>query len=475
MSYIFEKAAPEEVGITSKSIEKFLEKLEGKKIPIHSFHMLRHGKLVAETYYAPYEGDMPHRMFSITKSFVSLAIGLLEEEGKLSLDDSIADYFKDKQPDDGVQPLLQRTTIRDMLKMQSPHGKTTFKQMNLDDWTKTFFQVRADHLPGTVFTYDTSASHTLAALVERLSGMELLEYLRVKFLDEIGFSKESYTLKDPSGVTQGGSGLVCTPMDILKVIKLVADGGVYNGKQLLPKAYLREAIKNQVGTFIKGATYEEMQGYGYQIWQVRDGGYCFYGMGGQYAVVLPKKDIIFVTTADTQRIKGGTQAIFDTFFDEIYDLACDEKLPGLSREDEEKHNNFMCERKLSAIPSFGVSKDIHIDVADNDIGLRLVLVKMNKERSGVLSLKYSNVTYDFSFELGENVLEKFPQYNMNTVVSAGWTDANTFVLNAQIIDECVGNVYVQIGILDDMATVMLSKMEETMFNEFNGYFYGKVS
>lgn len=137
-------------------------------------------------------------MYSISKSFTSIAIGLLIDEGKLSFDDKICDYFQDKLEKE-TPSYIKEITIRDMLKMATAHKSTTYKQYDGNDWVKSFFVLEPSHMPGTVFSYDTSSSHVLAALVERLSGKSILDYLRDKFLNEIGFSKEARWLKDPKG------------------------------------------------------------------------------------------------------------------------------------------------------------------------------------------------------------------------------------------------------------------------------------
>ena len=164
-----------------------------------------------ESYYAPYTKDTLHRMFSVTKSFVSLAIGLLADEGRISLDDHIADYFPEKQPETGVHPYMQMLTIRQMLTMRTCHDVNAYKIGGSPDWVGSFFTVTPDHVPGTNFSYDTASTHTLGALVEKLTGMELLDYLRTKFLDELSFSKEAFILKSPDGkVSMDGSGMCAT-------------------------------------------------------------------------------------------------------------------------------------------------------------------------------------------------------------------------------------------------------------------------
>ncbi len=474
----FVYASPEDMGIPSQAIRNFLERLENHKLPMHSFLLMRHGKVLSETYYEPYSADIPHRMFSITKSFTSLAIGFLEDEGKLSLDDKIVGFFPEKQPEGGADPLIAKTTVRDMLRMASPHDKTTYKQIEIDDWVKTFFIAEPKHLPGAFFAYDTSATHTLTALVEKLTGQSLLDYLRCKFLDEIGFSKDAYALKDPMGITIGGSGLVCTPKDLLKVMKVIADGGVYNGKQLIPAKYLAMATSKQISTDAKGATYEELFGYGYQFWMTRHGGYACYGMGGQYAVYLPKKDIIYITTADTQGVKGGTQLIYDAFFDEIYDKASDEKLPPLSDSDKKAFEEFNNSRKLAALQGVcgenmaSYVNGITYKIADNKNNFEAFKLSFDN-KCGSAEVIFKDRRYEFRFGIGYNEIGKFTgEDGYKTAVCGAWVDRNTFLVNAQLIDECVGSIMLQFTFKDECATVMFIKYIEKEFSEFEGSFYG---
>ena len=220
----FKRGTPESVGIPSQAIRNFILRLQKQKVPMHSILVYRHDCLVTEGYYAPYQPDTLHRMFSISKSFTSIAIGLLADEGKLSLNDPIISYFPDKIPDD-VHPWIAAMTIRDMLMMRTCHASTTYKVNMQTDWVESFFTVPPTHPAGKVFHYDTSSAHTLAALVERLSGMPMLDYLKEK-LSVLGFSKESYMLTDPFGVSMGGSGLTATPMDLLKFAYLIAHEGL---------------------------------------------------------------------------------------------------------------------------------------------------------------------------------------------------------------------------------------------------------
>lgn len=311
----FEKISPSEAGVPQVAINRFLHELDSLPFDIHSVIMLRGGKMLLERYYEPYERDTLHRMYSVTKSLVGLAILCLADEGKIDLDTSITSYFPEypaKYND------IKNTTIRNMLMMRTAHKKTTYKADLSSDWVKSFFTTEPTQIPGTVFSYDTSSSHTLGALVEKITGMELLDYLRIKFLDKIGFSKSAYCLKDPFGVSIGGSGLMATPLDVAKVALLVMNKGMENGEQLINPELVTLAVSNLSPTASHCKYADEQQGYGMQFWRTRHNGFMLYGLGGQMAICLPDKDFIFVVTADTGEYKDGTQNIRDVFWNEIY-------------------------------------------------------------------------------------------------------------------------------------------------------------
>lgn len=310
-----ERIQPSEAGVPCTAISCFFEKLNALPFDIHSVIMLRSGKMFLERYYEPYERDTLHRMYSVTKSLVGLAILCLVDEGKVDLDTSITSYFPEYPTE---YKDIKDTTIRNMLMMRTAHKKTTYKADLSSDWVKSFFTAEPTQIPGTVFSYDTSSSHTLGALVEKITGMELLDYLRKKFLDKIGFSKTAYCLKDPFGVSIGGSGLMATPLDVAKVARLVMNNGMENGEQLINPELVALAVSNLSPTDKHCKYADEQQGYGMQFWRTRNNGFMMYGLGGQMAICLPDKDFIFVVTADTGEYKDGTQKIRDVFWNEIY-------------------------------------------------------------------------------------------------------------------------------------------------------------
>ncbi|MBE6021965.1 MAG: serine hydrolase [Cellulosilyticum sp.] len=480
----FTTCVPEEVGIDSGYLINFLTRLENQLLPLHSVIIMRHNKICMEAYYEPYNQDSLHRMFSISKSFVSMAIGLLEEEGKLSLDDHIVDYFPEKQPEEGPYPYTAMLTIRQMLTMRTCHEKTTYKTKDITDWVESFFRTPPTNVPGTNFSYDTSSTHVLGALVEKLSGMNFLDYLRSKGLDELGFSKEAYCLTDPTGISMGGSGMCATPRDILIMMMLIVNDGKLNDKQYLPKEYVKTAKLRHADPIAKQTTLEEIQGYGYQLWQTTHGGYVMFGMGGQLALYVPEKDIYMITTADAQGRQGGVQLIYDAFWQEVYDkipTGCDmDNVQSISKEILPKDlENFMNSRRLLALSGDTTSpivKEINhktyiCDV--NPCGVKNISLHFEDETRGQFVYENHTGTHSINFLIGDNAIGDFPDYHLKYAASAAWRMDHYFLIKLQIIDSAIGNLFMGFSFYEDYVTVLFRKIEESLFNEYDGVFSGK--
>ncbi len=475
---MFTKTIPETVGISSQNILDFLHELEEYNICMHSMLLIRHDKLIAETYYAPYTAITLHRMFSVTKSFTALAIGLLSEEGKLDLNDRIIDHFPEKLPKK-VHPYIEQITIKDMLIMATAHERTTFKRSNDPDWVRSFFVVEPSHLPGTIFSYDTSSSHTLAALVEKLSGMSLLDYLRTKFLDKLDFSPHAYITTDPMGIATGGSGLMATPMDLAKVAWLVMRNGQYQGETLLPPQFLAAATSKQIDTSVRGGNIDEKQGYGYQFWRVRNNGYAMFGMGGQLAVCFPDYDLLLITTADTQENPCGVPTIFDAFFNNILANIANEPLKQdvfaysqLEKELAESEIKPLVGRENQDLVAKINQQTYEID--PNSMGLEQLRFEFSDAQCQ-FHFTNKNGSQKLKFGMEELVIDQFPHYNFKCATSAAWISEQTLILKSNIIDEELGMITMQFVFSDDTITVLFKKVIGMGFHEFAGFASGKLS
>ncbi len=506
----FDRALPQDAGIDPDKIKKVLERLDKRNIPMHSLLILKDDRLIFEKYYAPYKKDTLHRMFSISKSFTATAVALLTMEGKIGLDDPICDYFPEYVTAD-THPYIKMMTIRNMLQMRTCHASTTYKVNMKDDWVKSFFIVPPTHKPGTVFHYDTSSAHVLCALVEKLSGTDMLSYMKEHMLKYVDFSADSYMVKDPFDVSIGGSGLMATPMDVLKFLYILSKKGriVCNDgeeRSLLPEKFVKEATSNISDTFVTGPVPSEMQGYGMQIWQNEKGGFVLYGMGGQLGISLPRENMLIMTTADTQGIAGGNQVIYDAIYE---NLLSDQPVTGSYEElaayadtlqiapprlpenygytgaytdcylvptlvKEIPHSASASDGNMTSNAKSASSFTLHYRLDANKSGFDELAITLDEHGSSAISFKQGARTCTINFGIGSMCEGSFPIYDIPYTAGAMWTRDNVLYIKAHLIGESVGSVHFQLFFEDDEVTVFMRKIEETYFQEFEGHLQGHL-
>ncbi len=484
------RAIPSEAGVPAGAILRFLDRLDHYQVNLHSLLLMRHGSLIAEGYYAPNSPSRLHRMFSVCKTLNALAVGLLAEEGRLRLDDKIVDYFPDKVPAD-VHPWIREMTIRHMLMMRTCHASTTYKYNIHKEWVESFFTTPPTHKPGTVFHYDTSAAHVLCALAERLSGMPMLDYLKEKALRKIGWSENSYMLKNEFGDSHGGSGLMATSEDLLRLGMLLIQKGSWQGEQLLPASFVEEMTSCLTPNALTSGVISETQGYGYQIWRTRPDGFACYGLGGQLVVCLPKEDLILVTTADTQGCGGGNDFIYNCLYEEI--------LPALDTplSKEEEARTALLRQRLSSLRMAPVkircralpdgtynTSFLSAGACGGRINHKIFKLEENpqgftdlslslSEENGVLSYTRNGASCRLSFALERCLPDTFPEYGMYCANSAMWLSPDTFYIKSHLLDTSVGSVQFELVFGEEDVTVFMKKTEETLFQEYAGHFYGR--
>ncbi|WP_251452158.1 serine hydrolase [Microbacterium sp. Marseille-Q6648] len=278
-------------------------------VAIHTLEVSVAGETVAREGVAPFGVDVPHRLYSVSKSITGLAVLMLAHEGRLRLDARIVDYFPEMSP---VHPWLAETSIDDMLAMTGPHSRTTYDPAS-DGWLESYFRVVPTHRPGTVFTYDTSASYVLASLVERLTGEALLEFLRPRLLDPLGIGAGARFRTGPEGHSHGGSGLVAAPGDLLRIAEVLNRRGAWRGAQVIPGAVADGLLewRSDPGTQTWGAPLRA--GYGRQVWLPDEESWLMFGLGGQLVYGHPERDLAAVMTADTTMLASGDQRLLEAF------------------------------------------------------------------------------------------------------------------------------------------------------------------
>lgn len=472
--------------ISSNTLLALLERLRQTHIPMHSLHILLQGQPKLEAYYAPCHKGQLHRMFSISKSLTALSILKLYEAGDVSLDVSICQYFPE-YVNENTHPWIRQTTLRDMLMMRSCHASTTYKFDMTMDWVESFFTVAPTHKPGTVFHYDTSASHTLCALVEKLTGRPMLDYLKDVMLREIGWSEDSYMLTDPFGHSMGGSGLMATSEDLVLLGQFLMQGGCWKGRQLLDRELLSEALSWHSATAVTGPITAERQGYGYFFWRGEHGAQICYGMGGQLILCYPAYELLVVTTADTQGMNGANQLIYDA----IHQIL----LPGLvtctptedaDREALRQTVSRLCIEPLCQVFSQSSSSPIvsFLDAGTDgprirgkryliqgDSGFSCLSLELTPD-SGVLHYTLNETDCQLPFGLSQVVTCRFPVYDMFCASSGMWLDEHTFYIRTHLLDTSVGSIHFQLYFGESDVTVFIKKQEESLFGEYSGHIYG---
>lgn len=306
-------------------IDTWIRRMNREDVNLHGMILSVGGREILRAMRAPFRAEAPHRMYSVSKTMVAIALGMLMDEGKVELDDRIVDYFPDLLPAE-VSPYLQRLTIRDMLRMATCYRQTAYREYVDPDWTRPFFTGTPDHEPGTVFNYDTGCSQVLSSLVQRLSGQKVIDFLEERLFQPLGCTDRRYWLTDPSGQCTGGTGLCMSLRDLNRVALCLSQGG--NG--IIPGWFVEEMQKKQIDTLLQ-ANEEERYGYGWQCWRTR-AGWVLYGMGGQLAVICPEKDAVLCTTADVRLDPNGMQRIYDAFFEEVYPWLGEEDMEPEKRE-----------------------------------------------------------------------------------------------------------------------------------------------
>jgi CubicO group peptidase (beta-lactamase class C family) len=274
---------------------------------MHSFMLVRHGHVVAEAWWEPESAEKQHILWSLSKSFTSTAVGLAVAEGELSVDDLVLKFFPEDAPENPSANLKQMR-IRDLLTMSTGHQD----EVRLDDktpWVKAFLAHPVPHKPGTHFRYNTPATYMLSAIVQKVTGETVLEYLKPRLFEPLGIDKPQWDAS-PQDISIGGYGLFIRTEDIAKFGQLYLQKGKWNGKQLLPAEWVKQASSKQVsnGSDPQG---DWDQGYGFQFWRCRHGAFRGDGKDGQFCIVLPEQDAVVAITANTSDMQAELNIVWD--------------------------------------------------------------------------------------------------------------------------------------------------------------------
>ncbi len=301
------RSSPEAQGVSSPAVLAFIEAADKEIDSLHSFMLVRHGHVVAEGWWAPYAAETPHMLFSLSKSFTSTAVGIAASEKKLSFDDPVLKFFPDDAPAE-ASANLKAMRLSDLLRMSTGQQAEPARKAS-EPWVKTFLAQPVPFKPGTHFLYNTSATYMLSAAVQKATGETVLDYLKPRLFEPLGITKPTWEAS-PQGISAGGYGLSIRTEDIAKFGQLYLQKGKWNGKQLVPEAWVEAATARQTSNGSNPKS-DWDQGYGYQFWRCRHGAYRGDGAFGQYCIVLPEQDAVIAITSGVKDMQAVLNLIWD--------------------------------------------------------------------------------------------------------------------------------------------------------------------
>src|SRR3954447_5541891 len=307
------RGTPEAEGISSGAVREFVAAAD-KIDTLHSFMILRHGRVIGEGWWRPEAADKPHVLASLSKSFNATAVGLAIADGKLSLDDPVLKFFPADAPAEPSDN-LRAMTVRDLLTMSSGHDVEP-KIGPGGPSVRQFLAHPVVHKPGTHFQYNTLGSYVLSAIVTKATGQTTLEYLKPRLFEPLGIENPEWP-SSPEGNTLGGFGLKLRTEDLAKFGQLYLQKGKWNGKQLVPESWVEQATSKQVPNEKESHAkigVDWQQGYGYQFWRCTHDAFRGDGAGGQLCVVIPDKDAVIAITAESGNFQGEMNAIWDKLY-----------------------------------------------------------------------------------------------------------------------------------------------------------------
>jgi CubicO group peptidase (beta-lactamase class C family) len=302
------RSTPESQGISSAAILDFVEEADKKIDHLHSFMLVRHGKVVAEGWWGPYDAHTRHELYSLSKSFTSTAVGLAIADGKLSLDDPVLKFFPEEAPAEPSEN-LKAMRLRDLLCMGTGHETEPRVQASKESWVKTFLAAPVPHKPGTHFLYNTAATYMQSAIVQKVTGQTVLDYLRPRLFEPLGIANPTWGTS-PQGISLGGYGLNVRTEDIAKFGQLYLQHGKWHGKQLVPSEWVEMATSKQISNGSNPKS-DWNQGYGYQFWRSRNNCYRGDGAFGQYCIVMPDQDAVVAITSGVRDMQAVLNLVWD--------------------------------------------------------------------------------------------------------------------------------------------------------------------
>ena len=396
------RSVPEAEGVSSRNIIAFLDSAAASKHEFHSFMFLRHGKVIAEGWWNPFGPDLKHTLYSASKSFTSTAVALAVKEKKLSIEDKVISFFPEYLPDT-VSPFLAELKIKHLLTMSA--GQRRESSNVATGWVKTFLETPVVNEPGTKYQYNSMASFMLSAIVQKVTGEKVIDYLTPRLFEPLGIEGADWET-NPEGINTGGWGLRLKTEDLAKFGQLYLQKGKWNGKEILPEKWVEEATSLKIyqnpslSEAKRDSSNDSMQGYCYQFWRARHNSYMANGAYGQFILIMPEKDAMVVFTAESSDMWGELDMIWKYLYPGIKDGTMPEDKKSVA---ELKQRLSVLKLPIpSKVSNVAMNSQISgktISFAENQKQIKSMSIRF-KDEMCMLNIKTDTSSYNISFASG---------------------------------------------------------------------------
>jgi CubicO group peptidase (beta-lactamase class C family) len=434
--FTFPRSTPESQGIAASAILDFVESADRDIAEMHSFMLVRHGHVVAEGWWSPYDAATRHQLYSLSKSFTSTAAGLAIADGKFNLDDRVVSFFPGEAPDEPSEN-LRAMRVRDLLSMSTGHQTQPNVSSSDQPWTTTFLNHPVPHKPGTHFLYNTPATYMVSAIVQKQTGQTVLDYLQPRLFEPLGIENPPWDTS-PQGITLGGYGLSVRTEDIARLGQLYLQKGNWNGEQLLPASWVQAATSKQVSNGSSSDS-DWAQGYGFQFWRCRHDCYRGDGAFGQYCLVMPEEDTVVAITSGVKDM----QSVLNLVWEKLLPALQENPLP------EDTVANAELDRRLAALilpmPVGEASTQVAREVSGkqfvfpkNEQKMEMIGIECNSDGAVMnLTLRTEGTEHRVpcgiqNWKKGRLTLAGFPERVV--ALSGAWTDSDTLTVKVCICE-----------------------------------------
>ncbi len=303
------------------AFDNYLKAVAAAEQDLHSIMIVKDGKVVKEQWLSEGAPDKIHILNSVSKTFTATAVGFAIAEGKLSLSDKVVDIFPDKLPAE-VSDNLKKVEVRHLLTMSAGHDTEPNRRSLPEgtDWVEAFLAHPFVHEPGTFFWYNSMGTYMLSAIVQKVTGEKLIDYLRPRLFEPLAIEGAEWQ-ESPQGINTGGWGLYLKTEDLAKMGQLILQGGKWNGEQLISTEWIAEATAKHIDCRPAGVRPEDittkpedsdwLQGYCYQMWRCRHGVVRADGANGQYIIVMPEQNAVIAMTANIGDMQAEINLVWD--------------------------------------------------------------------------------------------------------------------------------------------------------------------